>query len=180
LLLIFVACVAIVALAITAKVGATGATPAAWMASGSGALTPQSGLPAADATTTTGGALSPRTADNDGDADTASAEGAQDDEQSEEQELSGVVASVDATNATFTLTTASGEVAVSVTGATQYEDGLSGLAGLRTGASVIVKGSAQAAGHTLASEVKGSSDTSDSSATDGADPSGADSGQPGQ
>lgn len=179
ILLIIVACVALVALAITAKAGATGANPAAWMVSDSGALGPLSGLPAADSTTTTGGALSPRDADNDGDADMAAgAESAQDDEQSseqeQEQELSGVVASIDAAHSAFTLNTASGAVAVSVTGATQYEDGLSGLASLRAGASVTVKGAAHGVGRTLAAEVKGSSDAS---ATDGADASGADSGQ---
>lgn len=165
ILMIVVACAALVALAVTAKAGAAGANPVAWMTSDSGPLALGSGL----------GAASPSNAasarDDDGDADTTeSAEGAQDDDQNTEQaqaqELAGVVASVDSAHSAFTLTTASGAVAVSVTSATQYEDGLSGLASIQTGMNVSVKGAAQGVGQTLATEVKGSSDTS---ATDGAD-----------
>jgi hypothetical protein len=175
--MIVVACAALVALAITAKAGATGANPIVWMSSDSGPLALGSKLDAASPTTTTSATLGAQDADNDGDSAEASAnESAQDNDQSEqaqEQELSGVVASVDPASSAFTLTTTSGAITVRVNSATQYEDGLSGLASLRAGLSVTVKGAAQALGQTLADEVKGSPD---SSAPDGADMSSSDSG----
>lgn len=175
ILMIVVACAALVALAITAKVGATGATPIAWMASDFGRLAQGSGPGAASPTTTAPATLGAQDDDGDGDSggEALANDGAQDNDQQSEQELSGVVASVDSANSAFTLTTASGAVAVHVNSATQYEDGLSGLASLRAGLSVTVKGAAQAAGQTLADEVKGSTD---SSAPDGADASSGDSG----
>ncbi len=179
ILMIIVACAAFVALAITAKAGATSANPVAWMASDSGPLALGSKLSSASSTTTPDATLNARDADSDGDsgAETSATEGAQDNdqqsEQAQEQELSGMVANVDSANSMFTLTTTSGAVAVQVTSATQYEDGLSGLASLQAGMSVTVKGTAQAAGQMLATEVKGSSDTS---STDGADTSSPDNG----
>lgn len=179
MLMIIVACAALVALAaltVAVKAGAQSANPLAWMARDSGPMTQGSKLDPASSTTTPGAAMNMQDTDNDGD---NGAESVQDnDQQSEqdqaqEQELSGMVASVDAASAMFTLTTASGSVAIQVTSATQYEDGLSGLASLQSGMSVKVKGTAQAAGQTLATEVKGSSDTN---STDGADTSSPDSG----
>ena len=164
ILMIVVACAALVALGLTAKAGATSANPVAWMASDSGPLA--GGQDAASPATTPSGALAAQDGDSDGDsgAEATASEGVQDNEQQseqgQEQELSGVIASVDAASSAFTLTTASGVVSVSVNGATQYEDGLSGLASLRPGLSVTVKGAAQALGQTLADEVKGSADTS--------------------
>ena len=179
MLMIILACAALVALAVVAKAGATGANPIAWMASDSGPLAQGSKLGSASATTTPGATMNAQDADSDGDsgAETSAAEGAQDNdqqsEQAQEQEMSGMVANVDSANSMFTLTTGSGEIAVQVSSATQYEDGLSGLASLQSGMSVTVKGTAQAAGHTLATEVKGSSDPS---STDGSDTSSPDNG----
>ncbi len=176
MLMITLACAALVALALVAKAGAAGSNPAVWMASHSGPLAQGSNLGSASGATTPNTALNAQDADGDGDsgAETSAAEGAQDNDQSEQaQELSGVVANVDPANSMFTLTTTSGDVAVQVSSATQYEDGLSGLASLQSGVSVTVKGAAQAAGQMLADEVKG---PSDSSSTDGTDASGSDSG----
>ena len=201
MLMIVVACLALVAVAGIAR-AATGANPLAWMASDSGTGAPQIGLAA---TSPNGGpADAPSggpSATNDGDGDTTSsaesaAEDAQDtqdsaqsSDQAQEQELSGVVASVDAANSAFTLTTASGPVTVAVSSATQYDDGLSALSSLQSGMTVTVDGTAQTPGQTLASEVKGSNDASangasandtgsnDASAPDAPDTSGPGSGQ---
>lgn len=181
ILMIIVACAALVALAYTVKAGATGANPVAWMATDSGPLSQGSAPDVASATATPASpaspaspAIAPSAQDADGDGDSGAEANAAEDTQdsaqpdAQEQEVSGVVASVDSANSMFMLTTASGSVSVQVTSATQYEDGLSGLASLQSGMSVTVKGSAQAAGQTLATEVKG---PSDSSGSDGADPS---------
>ncbi len=183
ILMIVVACAALVALAVTVKVGATGANPVAWMTSDSGPLAQGSNLSSASATATPDiaqNAQNPQNSQNaqdaDGDGDsgteTSAAEDTQDNGQQaeQEQEMSGVVSNLDSANSTFTLTTSSGAVAVQVTSATQYEDGLSGLASLQSGMSVTVKGTAQAAGQMLATEVKGPSDTNATGGTDASSP----------
>ena len=80
----------------------------------------------------------------------------------QEQELSGIVASSDATHATFTLRTATGAVTVLVTSQTEFSDGLNTLAGVHAGMNVSVKGYSQT-GHLVASDVQVSNANSDPS-----------------
>lgn len=183
ILMIVVACLALVAVAGIAR-AATGANPLAWMASDSGTGAPQIGLAATSPSSGPADAPSggPSATNSDGDSDTASGaentaedaqdtqESAQSNDQTQEQELSGVVASIDAANSAFTLTTASGPVTVTVSSATQYDDGLSALSSLQSGMNVTVDGTAQASGQTLASEVKGPQDASAPDAPDTSSP----------
>ena len=177
ILMIVVACVALVAVAGIAR-AATGANPLAWMVSDSGTGAPQIGLAATSPSSGPADAPSggPSTT-NDGDSDTTSSaesvaedaqdtqESAQSNDQAQEQEMRGVIASVDSANSAFTLTTASGPVMVTVSNATQYDDGLSGLSSLQSGMDVTVDGTSQASGQTLATEVKGPNDAGSNDAS---------------
>ncbi len=199
ILIVVVAGAALFALAFTMKVGASPANAVAWLTNGSGPATetstPDTSSTASPINTPSGASpsyttpsspSSPSSAspaavsaqdtdgDNDGSVEANAPESAQSEnpQSEQDQELSGVVASVDSGNSTFTLTTATGAVTISVNSMTQYDDGLSGLGSLQAGMSITVKSVSQSAGQMLADEVKGSSDP----ATSSADPSSPDSG----
>ncbi len=195
ILMIVVAGAALLALAFTMKVGASPANAVAWLTNDSGPAaqlstpdtsssaspidTPSDSNPSymmpSPASSTSSGAVSAQASEggNDGAAEANASESAQSEspQSEQEQELSGVVASVDSSNSAFTLTTATGTVTVSVNSMTQYDDGLSGLGSLQAGMSITVKCASQSAGQAVADEVKGSSDPATS-----ADPSSPDSG----
>lgn len=197
ILMIVVAGAALLALAFTMKVGASPANAVAWLTNGSGPVTqmstPDASSSASPVDTSSASNPSytmPSTAsssssvavsaqdtdgDNDGSVEADAPESAQSEspQSEQEQELSGVIASVDAGNSTFTLTTATGAITISVNSMTQYDDGLSGLGGLQAGMSITVKCASQSAGQAVADEVKSSSDP----ATSAADPSSPDSGK---
>ncbi|HZC04542.1 MAG TPA: DUF5666 domain-containing protein [Ktedonobacterales bacterium] len=185
ILMIIVACAALVALAATAKAKISSASPIAWMTSDSGPLALASKLTSGDPTATPEVTQSAQNAqngqsaqdaanDNDSGPDASGPEDLQENDQQSEQaqelEVSGAVASVDSANSAFTLTTASGSVTVQVSGATQYDDGLNGLASLQSSMSVTVKGTAPSAGQMLATEVKGSSGATGSNGADTSSP----------
>lgn len=187
LLMIAVMCLVALVIGGIARVAANGASPMSLLTNDSGPMALQNGLNGANPGDTPEATSSAaQGADSDGASDTASApENAQDsaqendqsaaqsNDQAQEQELSGVVGSVDPANAMFTLTTASGTVTVTVTNATEYEDGLSALTSLRSGMQVTVESASSAAGQALATKVKGS----DASAADSSDTGAASSGQ---
>lgn len=91
--------------------------------------------------------------------DESSEAGEQSHDQVQEQEVVGTVAHVDAANATFTVTTASGAVTFAVSNQTQYEDGLNVLSSLRQGMNVKVDSAPQAPGRLLAVSVKSTDDS---------------------
>lgn len=159
ILMIVVACAVLFALAFTVKAGATSANTVAWLTSGSGPAMQMSTPDASPSVTSSYGPGAQDVDSANGSDINEPAESAQENDPQNEQELSGIVSSVDSANAAFTLTTTSGAVTVHVNSMTQYDDGLSGLGSLQAGMAITVKSTSQAAGESLADEVKGSSDT---------------------
>jgi hypothetical protein len=85
----------------------------------------------------------------------------------QDQNFTGTVASIDAANASFDMTTASGTIKVHTNAQTEFKDGLASLADLRAGMTVTADGAIQSDGHVLANEVKGSNDSDGNDASDG-------------
>lgn len=74
---------------------------------------------------------------------------------SQEVEISGTVASVDTARGLFVLTTPQGELPVRTSTQTEFDDGLSSLAGVHTGMGLAVEYVPQADGSLAASKIDG-------------------------
>lgn len=69
------------------------------------------------------------------------------------QEVRGAVKSIDLAGSSFVVTTANGDVTVMVSASTHFDSDAQGLAGLKTGASVVVEGTQQSAGTVAANQI---------------------------